>query len=133
MATIPMIPVGPVTSLNRSILQPERRMSGTGGDDFICGHCGSVVLEDFDPSTVRGKPVDLLCWRISILRQSEGNLSISARLVKTTTIYRSLPQAITGPHGDPTIVRDLSWRRAECRHGMMIPEHGFGRRGFVGD
>ena len=57
MATIPMIPVGPVTSLNRSILQPERSMSGTGSDDFICGHCGSVVLEDFDPSTVRGNPV----------------------------------------------------------------------------
>ena len=57
MATIPMIPVGTVTTLNRSILQPERRMSGTGNDDFICGHCGSVVLEDFDPSTVRGNPV----------------------------------------------------------------------------
>jgi hypothetical protein len=28
-----------------------------GNDDFICGHCGSVVLEDFDPSTVRGNPV----------------------------------------------------------------------------
>jgi hypothetical protein len=53
MATIPMIPVGPVTTLDRSIFQPERRMLGTGGDDFICGHCGSVVLEDFDPSTVR--------------------------------------------------------------------------------
>jgi hypothetical protein len=32
-------------------------MSGTGGDDFICGHCGYVILEDFDPSTVRGNPV----------------------------------------------------------------------------
>src|SRR5438270_13359239 len=52
-----MIPVGPVTTLNRSILLTERRMSGTGGDDFICGHCGSVMLEDFDPSTIRGNPV----------------------------------------------------------------------------
>ena len=57
MAIIPMIPVGPVTSLNRSILVTDRRMSGTGGDDFICGHCGHVMLEDFDPSTVRGNPV----------------------------------------------------------------------------
>jgi len=57
MATIPMIPVGPVTSLNRSILLTERAMSGTGGDDFICGHCGHVMLENFDPSTVRGNPV----------------------------------------------------------------------------
>src|SRR5580692_3567625 len=57
MATIPMIPVGPVTTLNRSILLTERRMSGTGGDDFICGHCGHVMLEGFDPSTVSGNPV----------------------------------------------------------------------------
>ena len=57
MAMIPMIPVGPVTTLNRSILCTERRMSGTGGDDFICGHCGYVILENFDPSTVRGNPV----------------------------------------------------------------------------
>jgi hypothetical protein len=57
MASIPMIPVGPVTTLNRSILRTERGMSGTGGDDFICGHCGYVFLENFDPSTVRGNPV----------------------------------------------------------------------------
>ena len=52
-----MIPVGPVTTLNRSILLTERRMSDTGGDDFICGHCGHVMLEGFDPSTVSGNPV----------------------------------------------------------------------------
>ena len=57
MATILMIAVGPVTTLNRSILRIERDMAGTGGDDFMCGHCGSVILEDFDPSTVRGNPV----------------------------------------------------------------------------
>ena len=34
MATIPMIPVGPVTTLNRSILVTERGMSGNGGDDL---------------------------------------------------------------------------------------------------
>src|SRR5215472_19032182 len=57
MATIPMIPVGPVTTLNRSILHTERRMCGTGGDNFICGHCGYVILENFDPSTVQGNPI----------------------------------------------------------------------------
>ncbi len=57
MATIPMIPIGPITTLNRSILHTERGMSGTGGNDFICGHCGYVILEDFDPSTVRGNPI----------------------------------------------------------------------------
>ena len=57
MASIHMIPIGPITTLNRSILLTERGMSGTGGDDFHCGHCGSVILEDFDPSTVRGNPV----------------------------------------------------------------------------
>src|SRR6266852_1303550 len=57
MATILMIAVGPVTTLNRSILRTERSMSGTGGDDFMCEHCGSIILEDFDPSTIRGNPV----------------------------------------------------------------------------
>src|ERR1700726_2553714 len=57
MATILMLPVGSRTTLNRSILRTERSMSGTGGDDFMCGHCGSIILEDFDPSTVRGNPV----------------------------------------------------------------------------
>src|SRR6266850_5000591 len=57
MATILMIPVGPITTLSRSILLTERGMSGTGGDDFMCGHCGYVILEDFNPSTVRGNPV----------------------------------------------------------------------------
>jgi hypothetical protein len=55
MATISMIPIGPVTTLNRSVLKTERRISGIGGDDFICGHCGYVMLENFDPSTVSGK------------------------------------------------------------------------------
>ena len=44
-------------NFNRSILLTERRMSGKGGDDFICGHCGHVMLEDFDPSAVSGNPV----------------------------------------------------------------------------
>jgi len=57
MATIAMIPIGRVTTLNRSILKTERRMLGAGGDDFICGHCGHVMLENFDPSTVSGNPV----------------------------------------------------------------------------
>jgi hypothetical protein len=57
MATVPMIPIGPAIALNRPVLQPGQGMSGTGRDDFICGHCGSVVLEDFDPSTVEGNPV----------------------------------------------------------------------------
>ena len=53
----PDIPVGPVTTLNRSILRTERRMSGMDGHDFLCGRCGYVVLEDFHLSTVRGNPV----------------------------------------------------------------------------
>ena len=35
----------------------RKEISGTGGDDFMCGHCGYVILEDFDPSTVNGNPV----------------------------------------------------------------------------
>jgi hypothetical protein len=57
MAIVPMIPIGRVTALDRSIMLTERGVSGSGGDDFLCGHCGSLVLSDFDPSTVRGNPV----------------------------------------------------------------------------
>ena len=57
MATITMIPRGPITTRNGSVLLMVQRMSGTGGNDFICGYCGYVMLEDFDPSTVRGNPV----------------------------------------------------------------------------
>ena len=73
MAIIPMIPVGPVTTLNRSILLTERRMSGTGGDDFICGHWG------------------MSCWRTSILQQSAAIPSISAAFARTTMTYHSPP------------------------------------------
>ena len=57
MPTILMVPVGPITKRNRSIILAERGMSGTGGDNFICGHCESVILKDFYPFTVRGNPV----------------------------------------------------------------------------
>jgi hypothetical protein len=45
--------------------------------------------------------VDMSCWRISILRQSEAILSFSAPFVKTTMIFHS-PRAMvaTGPHGE---------------------------------
>src|SRR3984893_8904379 len=84
MATIPMIPVGPVTTLNRSILLTERGMSGDGGDDCICGHCGSVI------------------WRISILQQLKAILSTNAASLKTTMTCHSLRVMVaTGPPGDP--------------------------------
>src|SRR4051794_7169868 len=83
MATIPMIPVGPVTTLNRSILLTERRMSGTGGDDFICG------------------TVDVSCWKTSTRPQSGAILSISAGFVKTImTSHSPRVMVATGPHGD---------------------------------
>ena len=72
MATIPMIPGGPVTTLSRSILITERRMSGTGGDDFLCGHCGTVMLEDFRPV------------------HNQGQSGLSVRLImKTIMTYNS--------------------------------------------
>jgi hypothetical protein len=50
------------TSNNIESIHPYHRTKnvrhrGTGGDDFLCGHCGTVMLEDFDPSTIRGNPV----------------------------------------------------------------------------
>jgi hypothetical protein len=82
MATIPMIPIGPVTTLNRSILRTERRMSGTGGDDLFVD------------------TVDISSWRISTLRLSGEILSISAGSVRITMTCRSLRVTGGGPPDD---------------------------------
>ena len=66
-----MIPVGPVKTLNRSILRTGKQMSGTGGDDFICGHCGHVMLDPASPrdTVTKGKrlprvlPGEMNRWR----------------------------------------------------------------------
>ena len=73
MAIIPMIPVGRVTTLNRSILLTERRMSSTDGDDLFVDTVG------------------MSCWRISILQQSAAIPSISAAFARTTMTYHSPP------------------------------------------
>src|SRR6266481_68427 len=84
MATIPMIPVGRVTTLNRSILLTERRMSGSGGDDLFVDTVG------------------MSCWRISILQQSQVILYINAGFVKTTMTSPSPRVTVaTGRLGDP--------------------------------
>jgi hypothetical protein len=57
MVKIAMIPLDSVRKLHRSVIAIERRMSGSGGDDYLCGHCGSLILEDFDPAAVHGSPV----------------------------------------------------------------------------
>ena len=36
---------------------PYRQKYVEHRDDFTCEHCGSIILEDFDPSTIRGNPV----------------------------------------------------------------------------
>ena len=38
-------------------LHHRTKNSGDGGDDFLCGHCGHVILEDFDPSIIRANLV----------------------------------------------------------------------------
>jgi len=43
-----MIPVGPVTTLNRSIFYHRtKNVQGVVGDDFLCGHCGHVNVAGF--------------------------------------------------------------------------------------
>ena len=59
MATIAMIPLNSVRSLNHSIMETGRGIVGSQGDDYLCGHCGSLILEDFDPSMIHGSPVYL--------------------------------------------------------------------------
>jgi hypothetical protein len=57
MAIVAMIPIGQVTPLDRSIILTERGIWGSGGDNFVCGHCGSLILSNYDPSEVRGNPI----------------------------------------------------------------------------
>jgi hypothetical protein len=57
MAIVAMIPIGQLTPLDRSIILTERGIWGSGGDNFVCGHCGSLILSNYDPSEVRGDPI----------------------------------------------------------------------------
>lgn len=57
MAIIAMIPIGQVRALDRSIILTKNGISGSGGDDFLCGHCGSLILSDYDPSIIKGNPI----------------------------------------------------------------------------
>lgn len=57
MAIVSLIPIGQVIALDRSIILTERGIYGNGGDDFLCGHCGSLILSDYDPSSIRGNPI----------------------------------------------------------------------------
>jgi hypothetical protein len=95
MAIIPMKPVGPVTTLNRSIFLTER------------DECQAQVATISFAGTV-----DMSCWRISILQQSEVILSISAVFVRTTMTFHSPRQMLaTGPHGE--ISQRLPWRKSK--------------------
>jgi hypothetical protein len=57
MAIVSMIPIGQVRAVDRSIILTERGIYGNGGDDFLCGHCGSLILSHYDPSWIRGNPI----------------------------------------------------------------------------
>jgi hypothetical protein len=57
MAIVSLIPIGQVITLDRSIILTERGIYGNGGGDFLCGHCGSLILSDYDPSSIRGNPI----------------------------------------------------------------------------
>jgi hypothetical protein len=111
MATIPMIPVGPVTTLNRSIFLTERECRAQVGTILFAG------------------TVDMSCWRISIPQQSEAILSISAPFVKTTMTFHS-PRAMvaTGPHGEISL--RLPWRGHEDGFGYSagVTQYQKGRR-----
>src|SRR6202040_405715 len=118
MATIPMIPVGPVTTLNRSILLTERRMSGAGGDDFICGHCGHVS------------------WRASILQQSAAIPSISAAFVRTTMTYHSphvmIAIGLLGDEADRYHLATTRWNPTPSATGVSVQMQAKLRQGNAG-
>ena len=57
VAKIAMIPLDHVENLDCSVIEVGRGMVGAGGDNYLCGHCGSLILEDFDPSLIHGNPI----------------------------------------------------------------------------
>jgi hypothetical protein len=59
MLKIAMIPLSSMRGLSRSVIRTGRGIVGSLGDDYLCGHCGSLILEKFNRSTVHGDPVYL--------------------------------------------------------------------------
>jgi hypothetical protein len=57
MATIPMIPLHPSQYQSGSYINTGRGIAGSGGDDFLCGHCGALIMQDYDPSETQGNPL----------------------------------------------------------------------------
>jgi hypothetical protein len=57
LATVSLIPIERIVLLDRSVILTERGIYGGGGDDFRCGHCGSLILCRFDPHSIRGNPI----------------------------------------------------------------------------
>jgi hypothetical protein len=57
MAKIAMIPLYSVESLDCSVIEVGRGMVGAGGDNYLCGHCGFLILENFNPSLIYGNPI----------------------------------------------------------------------------
>src|SRR6266436_9105521 len=80
MASIHMIPIGPIPTLNRSILLTERGMSGTGGDDYN--------------STYRTSPMKVFCGRQMIDSTIFDPYRVDLRLgCKLLSIWSAKPRA----------------------------------------
>lgn len=47
MADIELIPIMPAQVGDRPVLNTGVSMLGRGGDNFICGHCGRVMIHSF--------------------------------------------------------------------------------------
>ena len=117
MAIIPMIPVGRVTTLNRSILLTERRMSVP---------VEMILFVD---------TVGMSCWRISILQQSEAIPSISAAFARTTTTSHSPPAMVAigllGDEANRTQLRTVRWNpMATAQESRSDASQTRLRRGF---
>ena len=57
MSRIVMSPLSPELVQGRPMINTGISMIGLKGDDYVCGHCGKIIMQNFDASGVRGDMV----------------------------------------------------------------------------
>jgi hypothetical protein len=54
MAEIRLDPIAQEEGVGRGVFSGGMGGAGFGGDDCLCGHCDTVMFEDFNPYTLLG-------------------------------------------------------------------------------
>lgn len=57
MAQIMMVAISPAEAGDKPSINTGVSMLGRGGDDFVCGHCGRVMIHSFNMSAMQAEMV----------------------------------------------------------------------------